>query len=55
MKFRLSRDVFSDAVQWTSRAVQQRPTIPILSAVRITARENEVEFSTFDYEVSARS
>ena len=55
MKFRLSRDVFSDAVQWTSRAVQQRPTIPILSAVRIGAHDNEVEFSTFDYEVSARS
>ena len=55
MKFRPSRDVFSDAVQWTSRAVQQRPTIPILSAVKISARENEVEFSTFDYEVSARS
>ena len=55
MQFRLSRDVFSDAVQWTSRAVQQRPTIPILSAVKISARENEVEFSTFDYEVSARS
>lgn len=55
MKFRLSRDVFSDAVQWTSRAVQQRPTIPILSAVRLTAAEDELELSSFDYEVSARS
>ncbi len=55
MKFKLSRDAFSDAVSWTSRAVQQRPTIPILSAVRLSAGEGEVEFSSFDYEVSARS
>lgn len=55
MKFRLSRDVFSDAVQWTSRAVQQRPTIPILSAVRLTADSDQLELSSFDYEVSARS
>lgn len=55
MKFRLSRDVFSDAVQWTSRAVQQRPTIPILSAVHLVASDGELELSTFDYEVSARS
>lgn len=55
MKFRLSREVFSDAVQWTSRAVQQRPTIPILSAVRLTAKDDQLELSSFDYEVSARS
>lgn len=55
MKLKLSRDVFSDAVQWTSRAVQQRPAIPILAAVRLSAREGELELSSFDYEVSARS
>ena len=55
MKFKLPRDVFSDAVQWTSRAVQQRPTIPILSAVRLSAGQDELELSSFDYEVSARA
>ena len=55
MKLKLSRDVFSDAVQWTSRAVQQRPAIPILAAVRLAARDGELELSSFDYEVSARS
>lgn len=55
MKFQLSRDVFSDAVQWTSRAVQQRPTIPILSAVKLTATEGELRLSSFDYDVSARA
>lgn len=55
MKLKLSRDVFSDAVQWTSRAVQQRPAIQILAAVRLSARDGELELSSFDYEVSARS
>lgn len=55
MKLRLSRDVFSDAVQWTSRAVQQRPAIPILSAVRLYAHDDELELSSFDYEVSAKN
>lgn len=56
VKFKISREVFSDAVQWTSRSVQQRPSIPILTAVRISASDDgEVEFSSFDYEVSARS
>ncbi len=55
MKLKLSRDVFSDAVQWTSRAVQQRPAIPILAAVRLSAKDGELELSSFDYEVSARS
>ncbi len=55
MKFRLSRDVFSDAVQWTSRAVQQRPAIPILAAVHLSAADGELGLSSFDYEVSARS
>ncbi|MFZ1381535.1 MAG: DNA polymerase III subunit beta [Scrofimicrobium sp.] len=55
MKLKLARDVFSDAVQWTSRAVQQRPAIPILAAVRLSARDGELELSSFDYEVSARS
>ena len=55
MKFKLSRDVFSDAVQWTSRAVQQRPAIPILGAVHLVASDGELELSSFDYEVSARS
>lgn len=55
MKFKLSRDVFSDAVQWTSRAVQQRPAVPILSAVRLHAGDGELELSSFDYEVSAKS
>lgn len=55
MKFRISRDAFSDAVQWTSRAVHQRPPIPILGAVHLIAGDGELELSSYDYDVSARS
>ena len=54
MKFQLSRDVFNEAVQWTAKAVQQRPAIPILSALRVKAsQDGALEISSFDYEVSA--
>lgn len=54
MKFKIPRDVFYEAVQWTARAVQQRPAIPILSALRIKAdMDGSLEISSFDYEVSA--
>lgn len=54
MKFQLSRDVFNEAVQWTAKAVQQRPAIPILSALRVKASaDGSLEISSFDYEVSA--
>lgn len=54
MKFQLSRDVFNEAVQWTAKAVQQRPAIPILSALRVKASsDGALQISSFDYEVSA--
>lgn len=54
MKFKLSRDVFNEAVQWTAKAVQQRPAIPILSALRMQANQDgSLQISSFDYEVSA--
>lgn len=53
MKIRLSREEFLDAVQWAARAVQQRPSNPILGFIHIKAEGDEVEFSSYDYEVSA--
>ncbi len=55
MKLKLPRDVFSEAVQWAASAVQQRPAIPILAAIRLSADAGELELSTFDYEVSAKA
>ncbi len=55
MRFKIGRDTLSEAVQWSARAVPQRPAVAVLSGVRITATDQMVEFSSFDYEISARA
>ncbi|MDN4473884.1 DNA polymerase III subunit beta [Demequina zhanjiangensis] len=55
MKFSVDRDVLTDAVTWTSRAVPARPPVPVLAGVHIEAdAQGVVRLSSFDYEVSAR-
>ena len=53
MQFTVDRDVLSEAVSWTARALPARPAAPILAGVRINAHDQAVTFSSFDYEVSA--
>ncbi|MCD4550100.1 DNA polymerase III subunit beta [Schaalia sp. lx-260] len=55
MKFTVARDVLAEAVSWTARALPVRPATPILAGVRISARDEELVLSSFDYEVSANS
>ncbi|QPK81321.1 DNA polymerase III subunit beta [Schaalia sp. ZJ405] len=55
MKFTVARDVLAEAVSWTARALPHRPASPILAGVRISARDEELTLSSFDYEVSANS
>lgn len=55
MKFTVARDVLSEAVSWTARALPVRPASPILAGVRITAEADQLTLSSFDYEVSANS
>lgn len=55
MKFKVERDVLSEAVGWTARSLAPRPSMPVLAGVRITAADGVVELATYDYEVSARS
>lgn len=55
MKFHLDRGVLGDAVSWATRTLPVRPAMPILQGVRIIADQaGELQFSTFDYEVSAQ-
>lgn len=55
MKFSVDRDVLTDAVAWTSRAVPARPPVPVLAGVHLEAdASGTVRLSSFDYEVSAR-
>ncbi len=55
MKFTVARDVLSEAVSWTARALPVRPASPILAGVRITSHDQALTLSSFDYEVSANS
>lgn len=54
MKIRLERDVLADAVAWAARSLPNRPSVPILAGLRITAGDDGVTLSSFDYETSAR-
>jgi len=55
MKFQADRDVLTEAISFVVRLVSPRPQLPQLSGVVIEASNNEVTFSVFDYEVSAKA
>lgn len=55
MKFRVERDVLSEAVTWVARGLPTRPPIPVLAGVLLEADPaGALTMSAFDYEVSAR-
>jgi len=55
VKFRVGRDVLSDAVSWVARALPTRPVVPVLSGLLLQADGDVLRLSCFDYEVSARA
>jgi DNA polymerase-3 subunit beta len=61
MRFTIERDTLTEAVAWVARALPNRPVLPILSGLLLTASagsgdesQGELTLSCFDYEVSAR-
>ena len=54
LKFQVNKDVLNDAVSFAVRLLAQRPTQAIYGGIRIDADANALQFSVFDYEVSAR-
>jgi DNA polymerase-3 subunit beta len=54
VKFRVERDALGEAVSFVARALPTRPVVPVLSGLLVTAEDDELTFSCFDYEVSAR-
>jgi len=55
MRFSIERDTLTDAVAWVARALPNRPVLPILSGLLLTAEtDGGLTLSCFDYEVSAR-
>lgn len=56
MKFRVERDILTEAVTWVARGLPARPPVPVLAGVLIDARDTgEITLSAFDYETSART
>ena len=54
MKIRVERDALADAVAWSARTLPTRPSLPVLAGVVMTAAQDSVTLSSFDYEVSTR-
>jgi len=55
VKFRVERDVLTEAVTWVARGLPNRPAVPVLAGVLIEASdEGTLTLSAFDYEVSAK-
>lgn len=55
MKFRIERDVLSDAVAWAARSLPTRPSVPVLAGLLVEATAEGLVLSGFDYETSARA
>jgi DNA polymerase III subunit beta len=57
VKFRVERDVLTDAVAWAARSLPVRPSVPVLAGLLIETDESGdgLVLSTFDYETSARA
>lgn len=57
MKFRVERDVLTDAVAWVARSLPVRPSVPVLAGLLIeTGPDGDgLVLSAFDYETSARA
>jgi DNA polymerase-3 subunit beta len=54
MKFRVEREALAEAVTWAARALPTRPVIPVLGGLLLSAGDDGLTLSCFDYEVSAR-
>ena len=54
MKIRVERDVLAEAVAWAARTLPSRPSLPVLAGLVLTAGDDGLTLSSFDYEVSGR-
>ena len=54
MKLTINHDVLADAVTWTARALPQRPSVPVLAGLLLSADDGALTMSAHDYDISAR-
>lgn len=50
MKFRTDRAALADACTWVAGAIPRRPASPALGGIRLTASENTLTLSAYDFE-----
>lgn len=54
MKVEVNSTALADAVAWTTRVIDARPSNPILAGIRLDAADGVLQLSAFNYEISAR-
>lgn len=54
MKVEMLTASLADAVAWTTRVIDARPSNPILAGIRLEAIDGTLQLSAFNYEISAR-
>lgn len=55
MKLRTEQTALTDAVAWASKATPNRPSVPVLAAVKLAATDGALTVAGFDYEMSAEA
>jgi len=55
MKFRCERDDILEAVQFASRAISNRATLPVLSGLKIDAASDQVSVASTDLEITMQT
>jgi DNA polymerase-3 subunit beta len=51
VKFRIDRDVLAEGVSWAARTLPNRPTLPVLAALRLQATDDRLQVAGYDHEV----
>ncbi|TPF85936.1 DNA polymerase III subunit beta [Bifidobacterium sp. UTCIF-37] len=54
MKVEINSAALADAVAWTTRVIDTRPSNPILAGIKLEAIDGTLQLSAFNYEISAR-
>ncbi|MBT1172615.1 DNA polymerase III subunit beta [Bifidobacterium sp. MA2] len=54
MKVEINSAALADAVAWTTRVIDARPSNPILAGIKLEAIDGTLQLSAFNYEISAR-
>lgn len=54
MKVEIDSAALADAVAWTTKVIDSRPSNPILAGIRLEAADGMLQLSAFNYEISAR-